>query len=239
MNISKELTQKILEKILIGKKLSAFRFNVYFALEFDEEIELITDDVCWFGDKENWNKEVKKITGDMEISEPSIPLFAYKLATFPWINGKDVIVKQIILEDDYLCLLFENDEKMTVVNHNREDSSWDFKIINKQYEYEREYYTLLRCELGEFSIYKYILYFINDGILGKEIEQMAISKFKLGNENEISFFPHFKFHDGIVFLKKQLERNIEKNDQYEIIGCLMELYTATRNKYYIDQIIFI
>lgn len=151
--------KNLINDLLVGASLDEFIFNTIFKLVFccDTKRKVSDKNVpprvslsilgdWWFGDKDEWNKTVEKLTEGYNYVEPDEPVLAYKLAALRW-NG-DATITSVKLTEKELKIIFNYDDSITILNNAVEDSSWEiWEMSNNCIEDYKYWYVI--CEDGE------------------------------------------------------------------------------------------
>ncbi|MDE7422207.1 MAG: hypothetical protein K2N51_00685 [Lachnospiraceae bacterium] len=144
MSVSTKIDVKNIVSILLeGASLGSFVFHTHFQLNFycqvgkkigekeiPREVRLSILSDWWFGDKEEWDKTVKKMTKEFAFIEPEEPVLAFKLAALRWSEGS--VIRSTKLSSEKLEIIFECGESITILNNDEEDCAWELHELNKE-----------------------------------------------------------------------------------------------------------
>lgn len=150
--------ENIVNALLEGAGLSSFTFHTNFVLKFcckinkkfsekqlPMEVNLSIMSDWWFGDKEDWDKTVNKLTKEFNFVEPDEPVLAFKLAALRWSDGSDI--SYVHLSSEKIELIFDCGESITILNNNKEEGlAWEIFECNFQ---DVNNCWSMACENGE------------------------------------------------------------------------------------------
>lgn len=156
INFNNLQDKNLLNALLVGASLDEFIFHTSFTLVFccDTKRKICDKNIpprvslsilgdWWFGDKDEWNKTVEKLTEGYNYVEPDEPVLAYKLAALRW-NGNATITSVNLTEKE-LKIIFNYNESITILNNAVEGSSWEiWEIANNYIEDDKCWYVI--CE---------------------------------------------------------------------------------------------
>ena len=133
--------RNIVNVILEEAKLESFIFDTNFRLKFECKVEkefegkklprevtlsILSD--WWFGNKENWDYTVKKMTEGCNFVEPEEPVLAFKLAALRWSDGSDIVSVNISAQE--IDLMFRCGETVTILNNYKHEIAWEIFETN-------------------------------------------------------------------------------------------------------------
>lgn len=161
MNLIENLDEKnIVHALLEGAFLASFIFHTHFQLIFDcqrdkefkdkklpREITLSILSDWWFGDKEEWDRTVKRMTEGRDYVEPEEPVLAFKLAALRWSGG--TYIDSVNISPEKTELIFSGGEHITILNHDTEDCAWEIYATN--YKDHNNCWSVLCDGDGELS----------------------------------------------------------------------------------------
>lgn len=151
--------ENIVNALLEGAGLSTFIFHTHFCLEFDcntnkmfcgkrlpLRVTLTILGDWWFGNKEEWDETVRKMTKGFQFVEPDEPVLAFKLAALRWMEG--ATVKSVTLTSEKIVILFHCGEYITILNKNGSQGECPWEIFESGYEYTNICWSVV-CDEGE------------------------------------------------------------------------------------------
>lgn len=151
--------ENILRVLLEGASLGSFLFHTHFQLNFyceagkklgekeiPREVHLSILSNWWFGDKEEWDKTVKKLTEGLDFIEPEEPVLEFKLAALRRIEGASI--QSVKLTSEKLEIIFECGEIITILNNGEEDCAWE--LFNLDCDGNNHGWYVV-CEGGDIS----------------------------------------------------------------------------------------
>lgn len=131
----------IVNVLLEGAVLSSFTFHTHFELRFScernkntyekqlpFEIVLSIPGVLWFGNKNEWDGIVGKMTSGDNYIEPDEPVLAFKLAALRWKDG--AVITSVNLSPEKLELKFACGECINISNIDEIDYAWEINEYN-------------------------------------------------------------------------------------------------------------
>ena len=150
----------VIHALLEGAFFHSFTFNQYFRLAFDcqrdkefkdkklpQEITLSILSDWWFGNKEEWNCTVKRMTEGCNYVEPEEPVLAFKLAALRWSGG--AYIDSVNITPEKTELIFSDGEHITILNNDIEDCAWE--IYETNYKDRNNCWSVLCDCNGEIS----------------------------------------------------------------------------------------
>lgn len=126
---------KLINDVLAGAVLDEYIFNTSFTLVFVQTYSSIDGiqipyrlslrilSEWWFGEKDEWIKFVHKFTIGMDYVEPDEPVLAYRLTALRW--NSNAKISSVFISREYLRIVFDNKEFITISNYSIEDNSWE------------------------------------------------------------------------------------------------------------------
>lgn len=127
-----------------GMGFSGFVFHTGFQLRFirekksdtvdgrelPSEINLFISSDCWFGEKEEWDLLVEKMTVGYDYIEPGEPVFAFMLAALRWKEGS--VIKSARVLQHSLEIIFECGDNLMILNNGDMGLAWDIEGYNNK-----------------------------------------------------------------------------------------------------------
>ena len=134
----------IVKALLEGAGLSAFVFHTHFQLEFfcdtnkkyngkrlPHHVILTIQGDWWFGDKQEWDETVRKMTAGFTYVEPDEPVLAFKLAALRWTESSTV--SSVALTPEKVVIMFHCGESITILNQDDCEGEPPWEIVESGY----------------------------------------------------------------------------------------------------------
>ena len=152
-----ELEKKYLMNLLIGARMREFRYGETFQLIFNKDyfqhewkqfaMVLNIDASCWFGDRDEWQKQVEEYQIGESFSEKEDCLLASELVRLKYWNLIDV--EFVELTDGCLQIIFSGENTLSIAceGNTEGDCEWMLQELNDKPEHER---MMICCQANTF-----------------------------------------------------------------------------------------